>query len=523
VALLDQDTRLRRLKEEKLRRLRLQRRPPSLQEFVEKTVQFKLHEWQAKHLCPLMERFTKEKGLRIAVHAPPQYGKSIIVSKRFVPFVLGLNPLARIVLACYNVTTATEFGKVCRNIMHTPEYKEMFPNPSGHLPSVCSAESFSTQAQLNLHDSQGSFTAIGLQTGFTGKGLGPGEILLIDDPYASPDEARSETINEATWRFHTEVVEARVHAEANVLLMFHRYHPDDYAGRVLAQDGWENYRFPAIADENEDGADPTGREIGELLSPKHSLDHLLKKREQDPLTFLGMFQGTPRDPSGNLVKREWLRKLEYPMPPIDRWVRFWDLATATGKTKKNSNRDYTAGALVAIGPDHTVYVKDIVRFRAEWPDAQDIIARICEDDYLHCQNAGARYDVGIEEVAWQLPMIQDLFNNAMTERVPLWPVKPTKKKKDRASGWFARAKYGCFRMVPGAWNDDFINECLAFDGEELTHDDQVDAVSGAYELLWDIRGGLIHEEKPTSNNDPDYHKQLAIANGWADPEPDDTY
>jgi len=240
---------------------------PSFRAFFERTTSFKPHEWQEKHLCPLLERLVREKGLRILVHGPPQFGKSLPVSKRFPAYALGVNPLLRIVLAGYNVSHAKGFCEVVRDVMNGPEFREMFPSTDSFVPRNASAEMFSTAARAALQDGQDSLTAVGLLSGFTGKGA---DILIIDDPYASPDDARSEAVNERVWRWWSELAKVRIHDDTNVIVMFHRYHEDDFAGRLMAEGDWEYYRFPAIADENETGDDPTGRVAGALLSPMRS-------------------------------------------------------------------------------------------------------------------------------------------------------------------------------------------------------------------------------------------------------------
>jgi len=389
--------------------------------------------------------------------------------------------------------------------MSGPTYKEMFAHEYFWVDPNASRERFSTFAREKLHDGQESLTAVGLLSGFTGKGA---DILIIDDPYASPDDARSRAINERVWRWWNELAKVRLNDQTHVIVMFHRYHEDDFAGRLLAQGGWEYIRFPAIADQNEDNSDPTGRPIGQLLSPIRSIELLNEIEDRDPHTWLSQFQGRPRPYEGMLMKREWLQELS-PMnlPNLNLWVRFWDLAT-----KAEQTGDYVAGALVGVGPGQCMIVRDIVRFRAEWPDARDIIAETTRRDLAECKSAGAQYEVGLEHVAWMRPMIQDLFLLPIFKSVRLTPVKPNGDKKERASGWIARAKNRMFYLVKGHWNSEFISECLAFDGFGKAHDDQVDAVSGAYQLLWDLKGGLTEPKPVPEVGSYRYWKDLAAAN-----------
>ena len=455
-------------------------------EFCERTLNFKLHDWQ-KIVTERLGRLKDERGARIVMHGPPQYGKSVITSQRLPAYLLGTNPLRRVGLACYNITHASGFGDVVKALMQSPEYDELFPAVG--MPKVASGESFVLPARKALNDGTYSWVAMGLLTGFVGKGFGPGDCIIIDDPYASPDDAVSEAINERVWRWWAQTAKVRIDPLANVVVFFHRYHEDDFAGRLLAEGGWEHYRFPAIYD-GPDG-DPTGREMGELLSPMRSREYLLELRDRDPQTFLGQFQGRPRPPEGAFIQRPWLK--EEPSPPKFRRVcRFWDLAAESKK-----RNDFTAGALVGIDESHTVWILDIARFRAEWPDACSTIAKITEDDYRKYRQVDTDYCVGVEKVAWQSPMIQDLFRLGIYQSVPLWPIRPDRDKKTRASGWVARAAHDKLRIVKSvAWNQDFINECVSFDGLGLAHDDQIDAVSGAYSLLWQLTGEVRVERKP---------------------------
>ena len=101
--------------------------PPDLSDFVEQTVAFRLHDWQRQHLCPALERLRTEKGVRLLLHGPPQFGKSVITSQRLPAYLIGCDPTIRVGLACYNETHATGFGQVVRDLMASPEYRAIFP------------------------------------------------------------------------------------------------------------------------------------------------------------------------------------------------------------------------------------------------------------------------------------------------------------------------------------------------------------------------------------------------------------
>jgi predicted phage terminase large subunit-like protein len=175
-------------------------------------------------------------------------------------------------------------------------------------------------------------------------------------------------------------------------------------------------------------------------------------------------------PQGNVFRAEWFRVAKGEPQDVGRWVRCWDLAVST-----RTSADYTASARVGMGEDGTLYVADVVKFRAEWPDTRRRII----------QTAGreAGVTVAVERVAFQLAAIQDLRRDEGMVGTALVDVVPDRDKLSRAYAWSSRAEQGKVVLVDGKWVPGFVNECVSFSGDGTTHDDQVDAVSGAVQLL----------------------------------------
>jgi predicted phage terminase large subunit-like protein len=178
------------------------------------------------------------------------------------------------------------------------------------------------------------------------------------------------------------------------------------------------------------------------------------------------------DPAGALFRREWFRIVDAP-PPGLRWQRYWDLATST-----KTSADYTASAACALGDDGTLYIRDMVRGKWEWPDARRVIVQtmLSEPETLHA----------IEEAMHGLAAIQELRRDPQVLGITLRGVRVDKDKLTRALPWAARAEGGKVALVRGAWVGAFLDEVVMFDGGNQGHDDQVDTVSGALPLL--VRG-----------------------------------
>ncbi len=401
----------------------------------------------------------------------------------------------------YNIDHSTEFGEVIRDLMRSDAYKHWAPEEAWLEREDCSAKGFRTVARAATLDGDYSFRALGFQTGFTGKGA---DCLIGDDPYANPEDAMSEAVNGRTIRTYQNQIKLRVGANSPLIFMYHRYHEGDLGGALLEEGGWTNLRFPCIADsrDNEDGSDPTGREDGELLSDLWPKDHILNIRDTDPYVFASMYQGRPKPADGGYFQRSDFQIGQ--VPHLDLVVRYWDLATSIKETG-----DWTAGAKGGMGPNQFFYLMDMVRFKMEWPDVCQIIAEITEKEAYEYQQKGIQYVVGVDARMSQQGFFQQLLrqrifnpedNTKLT--VPIWPDKAPIDKKQSANGIAADGRRGRLILQLGPWNDAYINECLAFTGQPIDTDDQVDASSGLHRLVWHLKGGINHDRtrpQPGSN------------------------
>ena len=74
-----------------------------------------------------LEKVQKGKIKRLIVTLPPRHGKSEMISRRFIPWLLGKDPFKSIIFATYNEDFAQDFGSDCRAIMETPQFQQVFP------------------------------------------------------------------------------------------------------------------------------------------------------------------------------------------------------------------------------------------------------------------------------------------------------------------------------------------------------------------------------------------------------------
>ena len=453
--------------------------PPVFSDFCESTAAFSLHQWQRDYLCPLLERYRTEKGLRIILHAPSQVGKSFIVSQRLPAYLIGCDPKTRVGLACFNQDHAIAFGNVIKDLMLDEKYEKLFPNNGCRIlqqgSATVSSRLFSTYARAAQKDGQYSFVALGMASGFTGKGV---DTLIIDDPYASAEDARSEAVNGRTWRWWDETAQPRVGQESNVLVVYHRYSLDDLGGRLLEQGGWEFVRFPMIADDNELGDDPTTapspnpmRMKGELLSPLRTMEWVEARRELSPAMFMAQFQGTPLLGDATVFDVTKLRKTPYSeLPPSLTMCRSYDFAASDGKG------DWTVGVLLGIdfNKNNTIYILDMWRNRKA-TSARDAAIKITAEKDGYDVPIVIPSDPGAAGKSVTVYLTQELVGYMVKEE------SVSGDKVTKATPLAGQVNIGNVVLVEAPWNDDFIKELKSFPLGK--HDDIVDAVAQGFNHL----------------------------------------
>lgn len=177
-----------------------------------------------------------------------------------------------------------------------------------------------------------------------------------------------------------------------------------------------------------------------------------------------------RATSGSYFRREWFEAVET-CPSSARSVWFWDRA-ATKPSEQNPDPDYTVG-LNLIEYRRQWYINNVVRLRNRPAVVIDTIKNIASQDpdatIVLEQEPGAS---GVAEIEY---LVSELAGYDVRT------VKPMSAKGVRAVPVSAQAQAGNVKIIKGAWNAELLEELEAFSGgEQASHDDQVDALSGAF-------------------------------------------
>lgn len=178
-------------------------------------------------------------------------------------------------------------------------------------------------------------------------------------------------------------------------------------------------------------------------------------------------------PEGEKFKRSWFEIVSPSDVPRDaRRVRYWDMAAT--EPKPGEDPDWTVGARVAE-KDGIFFIEDIRRFRATPRKVEELIRETAEAD-------GREVDIWMEqEPGSSGKIVIDHFRRKVLIGFTFRGNRATGSKETRANPVSAMAEAGNVKLVRGDWIGDFLDEAVQFPNG--AHDDQVDAVSGAFEVL----------------------------------------
>ena len=177
---------------------------------------------------------TVESGGRLLVAMPPRHGKSELCSRYTPAWYLGRFPDRRVILASYEADYAASWGRKARDLLEE-HGRTMF--------GVGVRQDSHAANRWDLADHAGGMTTAGVGGAITGRGA---DLLIIDDPVKSVEEAESDTYRARTWDWWRGVALTRLEPGGAVILVMTRWHEDDLAGRILQEDSGQLARARAF-------------------------------------------------------------------------------------------------------------------------------------------------------------------------------------------------------------------------------------------------------------------------------------
>lgn len=436
-------------------------------------------EWRtAPHLNLLTQKLVdleQRRIKRLLVEMPPRHGKSELCSHYFPPWYLGRHPDHQIILASYASGFADIWGQKARDVL-TEVGTEVF--------GVTVHPRRNSAGNWQVEDHQGQMRCAGTQTGgVTGRGA---NLLIIDDPIKDAAEAASEAYRDRCWDWYTATARSRLEPNAIVIIIMTRWNQDDLMGRIRKQmalggEQWESITLPAVIDNEQDAlVDPLHRQMGESLWPwRYTAEDLRAIKSTIPEHWWNaLYQQRPTAPGGTLAKAIWFPVVDaVPPPQRMRYCRFWDCGSQSG--------DPTVGAKVGVDVETGMfYIVDIIRVFYTAGEADRLIQQTAAMDGPGCvireeQEGGS---AGLAVIQQRTARLAGYNYRGKT---------PTHAKEINWMPFLIQAEVGNFRMLKApavydgqrmtSWNTTFLAEAAAAPHGE--HDDQMDAVAGAFQEL----------------------------------------
>ena len=127
----------------------------------------------AKHhraIAKVLEEVARGKIRRLIVTLPPRHGKSEMISRRFIPWMMGKDSYKNVIFATYNEDFAQDFGADCRAIMSTTQFQQVFPD-------FAFRQGGASKSRVQTENG-GMAVFVGRGGSITGRG---GDVLVVDD------------------------------------------------------------------------------------------------------------------------------------------------------------------------------------------------------------------------------------------------------------------------------------------------------------------------------------------------------
>ena len=150
---------------------------------------------------------------------PPRHTKSEFASVYYPAWIIGKYPKMKIMQVSHNTELAVRFGSKVRNIIDSPEYKQIFGD-------VKLREDSKAKGRWETNKG-GEYYAAGVGASITGRGA---DLLIIDDPHTEQDSMSDMAMGRA-YEWYTSGPRQRLQPGGSILLVMTRWAEDDLTGR----------------------------------------------------------------------------------------------------------------------------------------------------------------------------------------------------------------------------------------------------------------------------------------------------
>jgi predicted phage terminase large subunit-like protein len=315
----------------------------------------------------------------------------------------------------------------------------------------------------------GEYFAAGILGPITGRRA---DLVLIDDPVKSRQDADSETVSDRVWEWWRADLSTRLKPGARVVLIMTRWSEQDLGGRLeedMASGGrpWDVLRLPMEAEAD----DPLGRPPGGPLWPDWFTPDMLAEAKRDARTWSALYQQRPAPEDGDYFRREWLHPVTS-MPPRES-LRVYG---GSDYAVTSNGGDYTAHAVVGMDRDGKLWLLDLWRGQA----SSDVWVESFCDLVIKWKPIGWAEEQG--QIRAGVGPFLDRRSRERRAFVARTQFPTRGDKSVRAQSIRGRMALDGLHIPAGAtWRAELESELMSFPAGK--HDDQVDALGLVGQLL----------------------------------------
>ncbi len=417
----------------------------------------------AEHL----DKLVKGEIQNLIISMPPRAWKSRLMQE-FISKLYWDYPKTDILYTWHSLNLLEGFSRNIRNRIQTREYQSLYN-------TKISGDSWAVK-NWNV-DKGGEFAIYWVWWGITGKW---GNILIIDDPYASRQDAESDTIRRtvSNWYWST-LLTRKQDDKAKQILIMQRWREDDLAWEILERepDKWVELKIPALNDNEES-----------FWASRFSSDYFKELRANNPLFFSSQYQQDPINEQWGEFRRDMF--IYYDRVDFENARKHLETITFVDPAI-SEKQDADNTAIVTIWIDRRnnfIYVLECIAERM-LPDK--IIDTIFQTQRKWWSK------VGIEEVQYQKMLILEVQKQMRVRNTffTLEWVKPQWEKVARIRSTL-QGRYSSGSMLHNNSYPELEAELLKFPNGK--HDDRIDALTWAVALsqtytTWDDYGSFESE------------------------------
>lgn len=336
-----------------------------------------------KELCCKLQDFYYNDDEFMIVNEPPRHGKSFTATN-FVEWVLGRNPLERIMSASYSHDLSKNFSKKVRGTISTEKigdnivYSDIFSETKLKFGS---SEAMKWQTDKSNQINYLATSPSGSATGFGCT------LMVIDDLVKNAYEANNESILEAQYEWFVNTMLSRREGKKKVLIIMTRWSSKDLAGKILEYVKENNISYSHINFKAE-------QEDGTMLCPS-IFDKKASERAKQLMgedIYEANYNQTPIDMKGCLYSN---LQTYSELPTVLEICNYTDTA--------DEGTDYLCSINYAICSDDKAYILDIIYTQDAMEITEPLVAGMLTKDnvnyaVIESNNGGKGFARNVERI-----------------------------------------------------------------------------------------------------------------------------